>query len=42
MEIVVTRRNKAFSFAIEGMSYGESGVADVSVMGGVWGIYAIS
>ena len=37
-ELVVTRRDKASPLVVKGMEYGEIGVADVSVFGGVWGL----
>ena len=42
MELVVTRRDKTALLAVEGMEYGESGVADVALMGEVWEIQFIS
>ena len=41
-DLVVTRRDKAYPLAFEGMAYGESGVAAIALMGEVWGIYDIS
>ena len=37
-ELVVMCRGKAYPLTIEGMVYGESGVAAVVVMGEVWGV----
>ena len=37
-EIIVTRRDKATLLAVKGIAYGKIGVADVEVMGGVWGL----
>ena len=37
-ELVATRRDKAASLSVNGMTYGKIGVASVAVMGGVWGI----
>ena len=38
MEIVMTRRDEAAPLSVEGISYGEIGVAAVAVLGGVWGL----
>ena len=36
-EVVVTRRYKADPLSVEGMEYGEIGIADVAVLGEFWG-----
>ena len=37
----MTRRDKAAPLAVKGMAYGKSGVSAITVMGEVWGIYAV-
>ena len=42
LEIVMTSRDKAAPLAFEGLTNGEFGVADVTIIGKVWGIYVVS
>ena len=37
-ELAVTRRDKATPISVEGMAYGEIGVAAVTLFGEVWGL----
>ena len=37
-ELIVTRRDKDALIVVKGMAYRESGVAAVTLLGGVWGI----
>ena len=41
-ELFMALRDKDAPLAVEGMAYGEIGVAAVAVSGAVWGLYAIS